>query len=57
VLRLRSGLLPGIPFDFSNERGVMARMAERGVAVLTLLNIRDLALRWGVPLCGPRQGR
>jgi poly-gamma-glutamate system protein len=50
VLRLRSGFLPPLPFDRSEDRGVMARFAEQGVAVLTLLNIRDLALRWGVPL-------
>ncbi len=48
VLRLRNGFLPGVPFDFSPNRGVMARFAERGIPVLTLLNIRDLALRWGL---------
>lgn len=50
VLRLRSGFVPPRPFDRSEGRGVMARFAERGVPVLTLLNIRDLAARWGVPL-------
>jgi poly-gamma-glutamate system protein len=50
VLRLRSGFIPGVPFDFSPSRGLMARFAERGVPVLTLLNVRDLAARWGVPL-------
>lgn len=50
VLRLKSGFLPPTPFDFSPGRGVMARMAEAGVPVLHLLNVRDLALRWGVPL-------
>jgi poly-gamma-glutamate system protein len=48
VLRLRNGFLPGVPFDFSRDRGVMARFAERGVGVLTLLNVRDLALRWNI---------
>ncbi len=48
VLRLRNGFLPGIAFDFSPNRGVLARFAERGVPVLTLLNVRDLALRWGI---------
>jgi len=48
VLHLRNGFLPGVPFDFSHDRGVMARFAERGVRVLTLLNVRDLALRWGI---------
>ena len=50
ILRMRSGFLPGVPFDFSPERGLIARFAERGVPVLTLLNVRDLAVRWGVPL-------
>jgi poly-gamma-glutamate system protein len=50
VLRLRSGFVPPRPFDRSAGRGVMARFAERRVPVLTLLNIRDLAVRWGVPL-------
>ena len=48
VLHLRNGFLPGVPFDFSRDRGVMARFAERGVRVLTLLNVRDLALRWNI---------
>ncbi len=48
VLHLKNGFLPGVPFDFSRDRGVMARFAERGVRVLTLLNVRDLALRWGI---------
>ena len=52
VLRLRSGFLPPIPFDRSDDRGVMARFAEQHVRVLTLLNVRDLALRWGIPLGG-----
>jgi poly-gamma-glutamate system protein len=50
VLHRRSGFLPAVPFDFSPERGVLARLAEEGVPVLNLLNVRDLALRWGVPL-------
>jgi poly-gamma-glutamate system protein len=50
ILRMRSGFLPGVPFDVSPERGLIARFAERGIPVLTLLNVRDLAVRWGVPL-------
>jgi poly-gamma-glutamate system protein len=50
ILRLRSGLIPAVPFDFSPSRGLIARYAERGVPVLILLNVRDLAARWGVPL-------
>lgn len=52
VLRLRSGFVPAVPFDRSEDRGVMARFAEQHVRVLTLLNVRDLALRWGIPLGG-----
>jgi poly-gamma-glutamate system protein len=55
VLRLRSGFAPPVPFDRSEDRGVMAMFAEQHVRILTLLNIRDLALRWGVPLAGPAQ--
>lgn len=50
VLRLRSGFVPARPFDRSERRGVMARFSEQGVRGLMLLNVRDLALRWGIPL-------
>lgn len=50
ALRLRSGFLSPVAFDFSPERGVMARLAESGVPLLHLLNVRDLAVRWGIPL-------
>jgi poly-gamma-glutamate system protein len=53
VLRLRNGFVRPVPFDRSASRGVTARFAEQGVKVLMLLNIRDLALRWGIPLAGP----
>jgi poly-gamma-glutamate system protein len=52
VLRLQSGFVRPLPFDRSESRGVMARFVEQGVRVLTLLNVRDLAVRWGVPLAG-----
>jgi poly-gamma-glutamate system protein len=48
ILRLRSGFIPQKLWDLSPGRGVMARFAERGVPVLTLLNVRDLALRWRI---------
>jgi len=48
VLRLRNGFLPPMPFDLGEERGTMALFAAQGVPVLHLLNLRDLALRWGV---------
>lgn len=50
VLELSSGFLPAIPFDLSETRGVMAMMMEADIPVLSLLNIRDLALKWGVPI-------
>jgi len=48
ILRLTNGWIPPVPFDSSPERGLVARMAERGVPVLHLLNVRDLAVRWGI---------
>ncbi|MCX6551048.1 MAG: poly-gamma-glutamate system protein [Acidobacteria bacterium] len=48
ILRMTNGWIPPVPFDSSAERGVVAHMAERGVRVLHLLNVRDLAMRWGV---------
>ena len=48
VLRLRSGFLPDAPFDLGGGRGVMARFAERGIPVLSLLNIEELARRWSI---------
>ncbi len=48
ILRVRSGWLDRNGFDSSPGRGLVARMAERGVPVLHLLNVRDLAVRWGV---------
>lgn len=50
VLRLRSGFLPAVPFGRRGEQGVMARLAAEGVPMLMLLNVRELALGWGVPL-------
>jgi len=48
ILRLANGWLKPVSFDSSPLRGLVARMAERGVPVLHLLNVRDLAFRWGV---------
>jgi poly-gamma-glutamate system protein len=53
VLHLQSGFIPARPFDRSDDGGVMARLAAQGVRILTLLNVRDLALRWGIPLGDP----
>lgn len=48
ILRVRNGWLEPVPFDLSRGRGLVARMVERGVPVLHMLNVRDLALRWGL---------
>jgi len=50
ALELSSGFLEPRLFDVSKDRGVMARMMEGGVPVLSLLNVKDLALKWGIPL-------
>jgi poly-gamma-glutamate system protein len=50
ILRVRNGFLPGVKFDSSSGRGLIARFAEQGVPVLTLLNVRDLAMRWQIPM-------
>jgi poly-gamma-glutamate system protein len=48
ILRVRNGWLGPEPFDASPGRGLIARMVERGVPVLHVLNVRDLAFRWGI---------
>lgn len=48
VLKLKSGWLGRDSFNDGLDDGVMAHMAKRGVRVLHLLNIRDLAVRWGI---------
>jgi poly-gamma-glutamate system protein len=48
ILRLTNGWLKPVPFDSSPERGLVASMAELGIPVLHLLNMRDLAVRWGI---------
>ena len=48
VLKLKSGWIAPDAFDNGPDDGVMAQMARRGVRVLHLLNIRDLAVRWGI---------
>jgi poly-gamma-glutamate system protein len=50
VLRLRSGFLPPAAFGRRQLQGVAARFAGEGTPLLLLLNVRDLALRWGIPL-------
>jgi poly-gamma-glutamate system protein len=52
VLKLKTGFLPPVPFDASEDRGVMARFADDRVRLLLLLNVRELAARWGIPFAG-----
>jgi poly-gamma-glutamate system protein len=48
ILRVQNGWLSRTPFDSSPGRGLVARMVEQGVPVLHVLNVRDLAMRWGI---------
>jgi poly-gamma-glutamate system protein len=57
ILRLRSGFLPAAPVGRRQDQGVTARLAAEGVPILMLLNVRDLAIRWGIPLSGPAPAR
>lgn len=50
VLELSSGFIEPRAFDLGRNRGVMARMMEAGVPVLSLLNVRELGLKWGIPV-------
>jgi poly-gamma-glutamate system protein len=48
ILKIQNGWIGRTPFDTSPGRGLVARMVEQGVPVLHMLNVRDLALRWGI---------
>jgi poly-gamma-glutamate system protein len=48
ILRVQNGWLGRTPFDSSPGRGLVARMVEQGIPVLHVLNVRDLAARWGI---------
>ncbi|MCU0248941.1 MAG: poly-gamma-glutamate system protein [Vicinamibacterales bacterium] len=48
ILKIRNGWIGATPFDSSPGRGLVARMVEQGVPVLHVLNVRDLAVRWGI---------
>ncbi|MFO7693389.1 MAG: poly-gamma-glutamate system protein [Vicinamibacterales bacterium] len=48
ILAVQSGWLGRAPFDASPGRGLVARMVEDGVPVLHILNVRGLAVRWGI---------
>jgi poly-gamma-glutamate system protein len=55
ILRLRTGFLPAVPVGAPRDQGVTARLAGEGVPILMLLNVRDLAIRWGIPLAPSTQ--
>jgi poly-gamma-glutamate system protein len=48
ILKVQNGWLDATPFDSSPGRGLVARMVELGVPVLHMLNVRELAVRWGI---------
>ena len=48
ILKVQNGWLGKTPFDSSPGRGLVARMVEQGVPVLHILNVRGLAVRWGI---------
>jgi len=48
ILTIQNGWLGSAPFDASPGRGLVARMVEQGVPVLHILNVRGLAVRWGI---------
>jgi poly-gamma-glutamate system protein len=48
ILKVQNGWLGKVPFDASPGRGLVARMVDQGVPVLHILNVRDLAIRWGI---------
>jgi poly-gamma-glutamate system protein len=49
VLNVEPGLNADLELPPQEERGVLFEMAARGVPVIHLLNIRGLALRYGLP--------
>jgi poly-gamma-glutamate system protein len=50
VQRLPTGLAEKWPVSRDPERGLLLRMAERDVPVIHFLNIRSLAVRYGIPV-------
>ena len=49
VLRIRPGLNAELAVPPAHQRGVLSEMAARNIPVIHLLNIRGLALRYGLP--------
>jgi poly-gamma-glutamate system protein len=48
--RIPNGLSLGLKTCSHADRGVIFRMAERGIPIIHLLNIRGLAARYGLPI-------
>lgn len=53
VHKLVPGLLKVIPAARNPDRGVIVRMAERGIPVIHLLGIRSIAAQYGIPFDAP----
>ena len=47
---ISNGLLKKVPLSTHPQKGIIFRMAEKGVPVIHLLNIRGLAQRYGLPM-------
>lgn len=47
---LSTGFIGRVPISDHPERGVIFRMSERGVPVIHLLNIKSIAVRYGLPM-------
>ncbi len=50
MFKLRSGVVRDLPAVPDDTKGVISRMADRGLPVVSLLNVREMALRYGLPL-------
>ena len=50
-LKFPNGLVTNLPINTKDpERGLILEYLEQGVPVIHLLNIRDLALKWDIPI-------
>lgn len=49
VLKVKPGLNTGVALPTAAQRGVLFEMGAQGVPVIHLLNIRGLAMRYGLP--------
>jgi len=49
ILRLKPGLNKTVPLPPVDRRGVLFEMAEKGVPIIHLLNIKELTIKYGLP--------